>query len=121
MTQIVLNVPASLDHYSGHLISFFQAMLFKLDLNSHKDRPERPDVPVLAMRMMGEVGELATQLDVDQLDPNALMEAADSANFAFLISVALADGGTEYPDYMWRFKYQPRPLTPAEEADAIPF
>lgn len=94
MTQIAVAVPPSLQKYRGHLRLFFEGMIRKLDLNSHKDTPTRPAMETLFALLQGEIEELDTQIKEDQLDTNSLVETQDISNYAFLMFVALRNDGT---------------------------
>jgi hypothetical protein len=90
-------LPAALNHYRTELLLFFAGMIYKLNLNAHKDAPNKPQIPELMLKLMGEVGELTEQILKDKFDPNSLQEAFDTANFAFLIYLALLRDGTKDP------------------------
>jgi NTP pyrophosphatase (non-canonical NTP hydrolase) len=86
---ITTEVPESVIHYREGLQKFFAGMAFKLHVNAHKPPPKIEELPTLMLRLMGEVGELIEQLMKDDRSPNAAHEAFDTANFAFLVYLAL--------------------------------
>lgn len=97
-------IPEELAHYKDELLLFFTGMIYKLQLNAHKDTPTKPKIPELMFRMMGEIGELTQQIIDDKSDPNSLWETFDTANFSFLIYLALLRDGVKDPRW---------PLVPA--------
>lgn len=94
MTQIAVAIPPSLQKYRNNLRSFFEGMIRKLDLNSHKETPEREQVETMVELLKGELTEFEDQLALDKLNFNSLVEIQDVANYAFLIFVALRRDGT---------------------------
>lgn len=87
--ELTLHIPDSIKHYDNDLYRFFNAMLVKLDMNSHKRTPEVDDVPRIIERLRGEVTEFEEQFASDALDMNTLFELADAANFALLADIAI--------------------------------
>ena len=75
------------------LREFFQGMLFKLDKNSHKHTPETSDIPEMLALLEDELTEFREQFAGDKYDPNTLVELFDTANFAFLMFLALRNQG----------------------------
>jgi hypothetical protein len=92
----MLHVPPSLEKYSEHLGWFFDIMIHKLDINSHKSTPTIKSIPEIIENLREEVIEFEEQLARDKFDENTLIELADAANFAFLAYVALRFQGVEH-------------------------
>ena len=88
-TNIVITIPNSLFKFHTHLKHFFDGMVYKLEVNSHKTTPTTADIPQIIDLMVGEIEEFAQQFNTDKTDPNVLVELQDAANFAFLAYVAL--------------------------------
>ena len=93
---LMLHIPASLVEYSEHLGWFFDGMLHKLDINSHKATPTTKDIPEIIENLREEVIEFEEQLALNKFDENTLVELMDAANFAFLAYVALRIQGVEH-------------------------
>jgi len=93
---LLLHIPASLEKYSEHLTWFFDGMMHKLDINSHKDTPTTKDIPGIIEDLREEVVEFEEQLARNKFDENTLVELMDAANFAFLAYVALRMQGVEH-------------------------
>jgi hypothetical protein len=91
MITMMVAVPEALEKYSDHLAAFFDGMLHKLNLNSHKDTPNREQVDGIVALLRAEIVEFEEQVAEDRFDPNSLMELHDAANFAFLAFVALRE------------------------------
>lgn len=111
MTNIAVPVPPSLAHMREPLRLFFQGMIRKLDLNSHKDTPTVQDVPTMLTLLRRELEEFEEQMTIDPRDPNALVELYDGANFAFLIAMALRADGT--PTLLEQFLNEHYTIDPA--------
>lgn len=88
-TNIVITVPNSLFKFHTPLKNFFDGMIYKLEINSHKQTPTSADIPGIIALMRKEIEEFEQQFDEDKADPNVLVELQDVANFAFLAYVAL--------------------------------
>jgi len=88
MTTIQTPLPESLAHYEQALDALFKAMVYKLERNSSKESPSRPDINTLVARLVEEVAEVLIQLAEDRYDVNMLHELADVANYCMLIYVA---------------------------------
>jgi len=88
-----IDIPPSLSHHEPHLRAFFEAMVFKLHVNSYKDETAEKDVPILIDLGLKELQEFKDELVVgeggelsfDQIGPNSLIELADQANFQYLL------------------------------------
>jgi hypothetical protein len=93
MTQIAIATPPSLQKYRSHLRSFFEGMVRKLDLNSHKNTPDKEQIETMLELLRAELTELEDQLKENRLSPNSLVETQDAANYAFLIFLALRRDG----------------------------
>jgi len=92
-TTIEMKVPDSIDKFSTYLYEFFDLMLHKLDVNSHKDTPSKESLGRIMELLLDEVVEFEDQLKEDKFDLNSLVELADQANFSFLAFVALRKDG----------------------------
>ena len=88
-----LDLPSELDLLEERLREFFQGMLYKLAKNSHKKTPEIHDIPAMKEMLLAEVDEFADQYIEDPDDANTLIELFDTANFAFLMFLALRNRG----------------------------
>lgn len=95
MTNIAVSVPPDLEKYREHLRTFFEGMIRKLSLNSHKNTPTKTDMDGIIQLMLGEIDELREQVATDKFDENSLAEAYDCANYAFLAFVALRGDGVK--------------------------
>ena len=95
MTNIAVSIPPDLHVYRGHLRTFFEGMIRKLSINSHKSTPTKTDMNGIINLMLGEIEELKEQVSVDKFDENSLAEAYDCANYAFLAFVALRGDGVK--------------------------
>ena len=88
-----INIPPALSGMGPVLIEFFEAMLYKLNVNSHKDALRSDDVDGLLAKMEDEIREFREQRIQDANDPNILAELSDTANFAFLLYAYLRSKG----------------------------
>jgi len=95
-TNVVIQVPNSLFGYHTHLKLFFEGMIMKLALNSHKDTPTTKDIPEIIENLREEVIEFEEQLALNKFSENTLIELMDAANFAFLAYIALRMQGVEH-------------------------
>lgn len=77
------------------LTEFLEAMVHKLNVNSHKDAINADSVDGLLAKMQDEIAEFREQRIQDATDPNILGELADSANFCFLIYAYLRARGVK--------------------------
>src|SRR6478735_6442061 len=93
---MLVHVPDSLVEYTDMLADFFESMLHKLDVNSHKKTPTTKDIPEIIQNLREEVIEFEEQLALNKFDENTLIELADAANFAFLAYVALRLQGVKH-------------------------
>ena len=93
--MITIHIPLSLEQYTWHLQNFFDGMVHKLHLNSHKSTPTKEQMEGIIQLLLDEVTELRQQLDEDKFNHNSLVETHDIANFAFLAFVALCNDGVK--------------------------
>jgi hypothetical protein len=82
-----------LEVFEERLREFFQGMVYKLDLNAHKKTPDVTDIPSMVILLIEELTEFTKQFKHDKDDANTLIELFDTANFAFLIFLALRNRG----------------------------
>lgn len=90
-----LNLPPSLCEFRADLKEFFIGMTMKLDLNSHKDTPNRTQINTMIDLLLGELEEFKQQLSEDKFNNNSLLELCDTANYAFLMFYALRQDGVK--------------------------
>ena len=95
-TNILIQIPDSLRLHHTHLLKFFEGMIRKLDLNSHKDTPSVKSIPQILDDLQQEVIEFEEQMALNKFDENTLVELMDTANFAYLAYVALRMQGVEH-------------------------
>ena len=95
MKILVVALPESLMKYDDMLTNFFEGMIAKLDINSHKNTPTIKSIPEIIDNLMEEVVEFEDQLARDKFNHNTLVELMDTANFAFLAYVALRLDGVK--------------------------
>lgn len=95
MTNIAVSIPPDLKKYREGLRTFFEGMIRKLSINSHKDTPAKTDLEGIIKLMLDEVEELREQLSENRFDENSLAETYDCANYAFLAFVALRNDGVK--------------------------
>ncbi len=88
-------IPPSLASMAPQLQDFFDTMVFKLSVNSHKDAIRDDDIDGLLDKMAEEVQEFKDQRLADASDPNNLEELGDVANFAFLLYAYLRARGVK--------------------------
>lgn len=87
MGKITIPVPAEMAEYEDDLRYFFETMVRKLFTNRAKGFNKSFDMNALIGGMRGEILEIEKALDEEgQFD--VAVEAADAANFAFLIGLA---------------------------------
>lgn len=89
-----IDLPSSLTIYEERLREFFQGMLYKLDMNSHKKTPEITDIPGMTKMLLRELDEFIEQFNEDRKHANTVIELCDVSNFAFLMFLALRNQGT---------------------------
>ena len=96
MTQLAVPVPPSLQSHRSDLRQFWEGMTRKLDMNSYKSLTNTPDKSISGylMRIKDELMELEKQLIENPKKPNALEEACDVANSAYLLFRYLINTGT---------------------------
>lgn len=80
-----ITLPPAISDLGPSLTEFFEEMVHKLNINSHKDAITEDDVDGLLAKMADEIEEFREQRIKDATDPNILSELADTGNFAFLI------------------------------------
>lgn len=90
-----LTIPPALAPMAPVLTEFFEAMLHKLNVNSHKDAIGSDDIDGLLEKMSAEIDEFREQRIQDASDPNILEELGDVGNFAFLIYAFLRHRGVQ--------------------------
>jgi hypothetical protein len=88
MTLMLIHLPAEMSPYEHDLSYFFETMVRKLHVNRHKGTSKDLDVPGMVRSIRRELREFEEALKRgDQFA--APVEAADIANFAFLLSAAI--------------------------------
>jgi len=95
-SHIVIHIPKSLFSYHTHLQRFFEGMIRKLDMNSHKTTPTTDDIPAIITKLHCEIVEFQEQFITNKEDENTLIELMDVANFAFLAYVACRLQGVKH-------------------------
>lgn len=88
-----VNIPPAILEMGPVLSEFFESMVHKLNVNSHKDAIRGDDIDGLLAKMEEEIREFREQRIMDAEDPNILEELADVANFAFLLYAYLRARG----------------------------
>lgn len=88
-----VNIPPAILDMGPVLSEFFEAMVHKLNVNSHKDAIGSDDIDGLLAKMEDEIREFREQRIQDADDPNILSELADVSNFAFLLYAYLRARG----------------------------
>ena len=91
--DMCLELPEPLELLEERLREFFQGMLYKLSINAHKRTPETTDIPKMMEMLLAELEEFRVQFVEDREDANTIIELFDTANFAFLIFLALRNQG----------------------------
>lgn len=86
-------IPPALAVMAPQLQEFFDVMVHKLNVNSHKDAIRDDDIDGLLSKMADEIEEFREQRIADAADPNMLNELADVGNFAFLLYAFLRAKG----------------------------
>lgn len=77
------------------LSEFFDAMVHKLNVNSHKRAITDDDIDGLLVKMATEIAEFQEQRHENPGDPNMLAELADISNFSFLLFAFLRNKGVQ--------------------------
>jgi len=90
---LVLFFPPELEPMRLDVRRFIEAMLYKLRKNAKKGRWESIDLNKAFDLMMGEVGELRTAISENN-SVEILLEGADCANFALIVSSIAIERGT---------------------------
>lgn len=88
-----LHIPPALKPMAPVLAEFFEGMIFKLEVNSHKNAIKEDDIDGLLAKLADEVQEFREQRLADARDPNVLSELNDTANFAFLLYAFMRSRG----------------------------
>lgn len=88
-------IPPSLSSMAPQLQEFFDWMVHKLNVNSHKDAIRDDDIDGLLSKMAEEIQEFRDQRIKDPDDPNNLEELCDVSNFAFLLYAYLRSRGVK--------------------------
>lgn len=86
-------VPDSIRSLEPALAEFFDGMVHKLHVNSHKEALTGDDIPGLVAKMLEELTEFQDQLAEDPTAMNVLAETWDGANFWFLLYAFLRQEG----------------------------
>lgn len=99
---MIIEIPSSLAAHAATIREFVNGMLFKLSVNAFKDDITDDDIPKLIHHMLEELEELKWEIKPDgSIDPNALAETFDGANFWYLLYRFLRKSGV--PDGRERF------------------
>lgn len=88
-----INIPPAILNLAPELNEFFEAMVHKLNVNSHKATISEDDIDGLLEKLAEEIQEFRDQRIQDARDPNMLEELADSGNFCFLLYAYLRHRG----------------------------
>lgn len=88
-----ITLPPALVPMGPVIVEFFEAMVHKLNVNSHKNALTEDDIDGLLKKLAEEVQEFREQRIQDASDPNILMELADTANFALLLYAYMRSRG----------------------------
>tara|TARA_Y100000310_G_scaffold324866_1_gene387322 strand:+ start:11904 stop:12233 length:330 start_codon:yes stop_codon:yes gene_type:complete len=83
--NIEVHLPKEMEPYAEDLKFFFSTMVRKLHTNRHKGVGYNVPLPALLTGIEKELGEVAQALDT-QGQFEVAIEAADVANFAFLLA-----------------------------------
>jgi len=94
MPHINVYIPNELIPISKDLSRFWSAMVYKLRKNKHKGKWEDLNLETALTKMVDEVGELRQAMD-EKSYAEILLEGADIANFAMIITSVALD---ELPD-----------------------
>ena len=95
-TNLLVQIPDSIEKFCPLLLDFFNGMVKKLDKNSYKDTPTVKAIPEIMELLMLEIEEFEVQLQTNKFDENSLIELMDQANFSFLAYVALRKQGVKH-------------------------
>lgn len=85
MAIVIIHIPKELDNVAPELKQFFYAMIYKLKKNAHKGKWEDMDLAKTLARLREETEELAHAIS-DENPIEVVLEAADIANFALMVS-----------------------------------
>jgi hypothetical protein len=96
-----IEIPPALTAHTGTIQEFLEGMVFKLAVNAFKDDTVAKDIPILIDRMLEELQELRNEITSEGIDPNALSETFDGANFFYLMYRFMRRSGV--PDGKERF------------------
>lgn len=88
-----VTIPPAIAEMGPVLQEFFEGMLHKLNVNSHKNAIRGDDIDGLLAKMVEEIQEFRDQRIADAADPNMLSELFDVSNFAFLLYAYLRAQG----------------------------
>ena len=91
--NVTVKIPPAIANMAPQLSEFFDAMVHKLNVNSHKDAIREDDVDGLLDKLSEEIREFKDQRLKDSKDPNNLEELADIGNFSFLLYAFLRSRG----------------------------
>jgi len=86
-------IPPAIVGMTPELTEFFEGMVHKLNVNSHKDAIRSDDIDGLLAKMQAEIQEFRDQRIADASDANMLSELHDIGNFAFLLYAYLRSRG----------------------------
>jgi len=85
MNHIVINIPEEVEQYAPEIRRFVEAMVYKLGVHSKKGKWENVSVIDCLGKLDGEVAELRQAVQRGNM-VEELLEAADVANYALIIS-----------------------------------
>jgi len=91
MKQLVITIPDECEKYSLDIKRFVDAMVYKLRKNASKGRWEELTVPYIRECLGKEVVELDGAISENNV-VEVMLEAADVANFAMIISTMYTEG-----------------------------
>lgn len=89
--EMTVMVPAGLSHLVPDLKRFVDAMVYKLNKNSHKGKWEDSTIDRTLQLLKGEVDEL-TDAIAEGNDIEIVLEAADIGNFAMIAASIAVEG-----------------------------
>lgn len=90
-TSFVVTIPGEMEAYAPHIRRFVEAMVYKLKLNAHKGMWDGYSENKAIGLLCDEVAELDEAVEDGNM-VEVMLEAADVANFAMIVS-AIAIGG----------------------------
>lgn len=88
-----IHIPPAIQSLTPMLAEFVEGMVFKLNVNSHRDKIDDRSVDSLIDWLMTELQEFKDQLREDGNDPNTLSELYDMGNFCFLLYAFIRSKG----------------------------